>query len=233
MADIAGIALKQILGSLEQHGYRHIEHVPDSFDYISALSAIGPLMTQYQGDLIREVQPNPAVPDDANSAASTSAATPHTEFYEFPDIPPRYVALWCIRPALPDGGATTLADGYRFLAEFTTDERSRLFDEIRDWRSRPTLAAEGIAPTSCRTPALVRHHGRLVMRFSTRDLHRDGELTSAYIDRGQEFFNAHHIAVRLEQRSLLIWDNWRMIHARTAFDDRRRHLRRILIGEAA
>ncbi|MFE5854803.1 TauD/TfdA family dioxygenase [Streptomyces sp. NPDC056500] len=233
MADIAGIDLAQVLSSLEEQGYCHIKQVPDSYDYISALSSLGPLVAQYQGDLIREVQPNPAVPEGANSAASTSAATPHTEFYEFPGIPPRYVALWCIRPAVPDGGATTLADGYRFLAGFTADERLRLSSEDRDWRSRPTLSAEGIAPASCRTPVLVQHRGRVVMRFSTRDLTRDGELTSAYIDRGQEFFNSHHIAVRLEERAILIWDNWRMIHARTAFDDRRRHLRRILIGEAA
>lgn len=161
-----------------------------------------------------------------------SELSPHTEFYEFAAIPPRYVALWCVRPARTGGGGTTLADGYRFLEGFTAQDRLKLLNEEREWRSRPTLEMEGVEPASCRAPALRKNGEDLVMRFSTFDLRRDRELTSRYIDTGRAFFGANRITVDIEQYAILIWDNWRMMHARTAFTDPQRHLRRILIGAA-
>jgi alpha-ketoglutarate-dependent taurine dioxygenase len=47
---------------------------------------------------------------------------------------------------------------------------------------------------------------------------------------GLRHFQEHKIAFRLRTNDLLVWDNWRMIHGRNAFQDRRHHLRRMLLA---
>lgn len=172
---------------------------------------------------------DPAISDAVVSAANTAALTPHTESYEFPGLPPRYVALWCVRPTQGEGGETTLADGYRFLECFDPIEQRALHTNIYEWRSRPSLAREGVI-MSARHPILTQHPAGLVMRYSNLDLVRSDDLVERYIDDGLYFFNATRFAVKIERNAVLIWDNWRMLHARNAFTDRNRLLRRILIA---
>jgi alpha-ketoglutarate-dependent taurine dioxygenase len=53
-----------------------------------------------------------------------------------------------------------------------------------------------------------------------------------YVIEGRRHFETTRIAIKVERGGLLIWDNWRMMHALNAFTDPRRHLRRVLIGTA-
>jgi hypothetical protein len=156
--------------------------------------------------------------------------TPHTEWYEFPGSPPRYVALWCVHPAEGPGGETTLADGYALLERFSTGDREQLILNIRQWRSRPTLAREGVEEIAYH-PVLEVHDGTLLLRFSTLDMLADDDLSRKWISSGREFVEVTRIPIKLGQGALLIWDNWRMPHARNAFADPRRHLRRVLIAQ--
>jgi alpha-ketoglutarate-dependent taurine dioxygenase len=215
---------------LSADGYVYLPGVPDGFDYVSELTKLGKPCLQYNGSVIRDVKPEPDIGDDVYSASNTRELTPHTESYEFDGLPPRYVVLWCVRPAEGTGGETTLADGYRFLRQFSTREQELMRSRIYEWRSNPSLASRGVR-MSARHPILEQSGEDLVLRYSNRDvvLVEDG-LLPRYVDRGREYFDAAKLAVRIERNAILVWDNWRMIHARNRFTDRKRHLRRLLIG---
>ncbi|MHC3408125.1 MULTISPECIES: TauD/TfdA family dioxygenase [unclassified Streptomyces] len=72
---------------------------------------------------------------------------------------------------------------------------------------------------------------RDIVRFSCNNLIRDDDDFAAELqDRWHAAFDREHIAVEYHERDMLIWDNWRLLHARNAFSDRSRHLRRIQIA---
>lgn len=225
----SGIRLADIRAQLDHTGYAYLPTIPSGTDYLRELSRLGPPVPQYGGVLVRDVKPDPSIGNDVVSAANTAELTPHTEWYEFPGLPPRYVALWCVQPASGTGGETTLADGYALLDQFTPVERAQLAARARAWRSRPTLAREGV-DQAVRQPILEAHAGRTVIRFSMLDLQPDDDLTERYVATGREFFETTRTAIKIARGAVLIWDNWRMLHARTAFTDPRRHLRRVLIA---
>src|SRR5690242_1772939 len=89
--------LADIHAALGEHGHAHLTGLPGGFDHAHALRAFGPPVPQYQGELVRDIRPQPGL-DDTVSALNTGKVWPHTEWYEFPGLPPRYVALWCVQP---------------------------------------------------------------------------------------------------------------------------------------
>lgn len=210
-------------------GYAYVSGLTQGFDHASALAALGPLVPQYGGVLVRDVKPDPAISNNIASASNMAELTPHTEWYEFPGLPPRYVALWCVQPAEGHGGETTLADGHAMLDRFNPTELRQLATQLWRWRSRPTLAREGVDQIA-HHPIIEIHRGQPVLRFSTLDLMAEDELSRRYVAAGREFFDAAKTATKIEKGAILIWDNWRIIHARNGFTDPNRHLRRVLIG---
>lgn len=224
------IDLLPIKDKISDEGYAYIPAPPQGLDYPTALAPLGPMMPQYDGGEVRDIRPHPAIPDDVISANGTTALRPHTEWYEFPGLPPRYVVLLCVRQCDGPGGETTLADGYRLVDTFTEEERTQLLRNRYEWRSHPTLESEGVQQAA-RHSILEFVSGTLLIRFSTLDLQITDELSAKYVQAGLAFFSAQHIAIKMAEGSILIWDNWRMIHARNAFTDRNRHLRRVLIGD--
>jgi alpha-ketoglutarate-dependent taurine dioxygenase len=189
---------------------------------------LGNPVPQYDGELVRDIKPDLTLPADVYTALSMHKLTPHTEWYEFPGIPPRYVALWCVRSA-GSGGETTLADGYRFLREFSATEIVLLHRRVYEWYGLPGTS-DGPSSVVSR-PVLEDHPDGLIMRYSYQFLQRveDG-LVPRYIDSGGRFFADEHLDIAIERNSMLLWDNWRMIHARNAFSDPYRHLCRVLLA---
>ncbi|NJC71624.1 TauD/TfdA family dioxygenase [Planosporangium thailandense] len=59
----------------------------------------------------------------------------------------------------------------------------------------------------------------------------DDDLSSTWIRAGRQFFDVNKTSIRIDRGAVLIWDNWRMLHARNAFSDPGRHLRRVLIAQ--
>jgi hypothetical protein len=225
----AGFDICALQDDLAKSGFSYQEGLPDGFDFPGELSRLGPLIPQYSGELVRDVAPDPDMPDGLLSAYSTDAITPHTEWYEFAGRPPRYVALWGVFPARGPGGETLLADGYRFLETFAPADQRRMRTDSQRWRSTPTLARYGVGRL-VRHPILEPHPQTPILRFSTHDLIADSEFAASYIATGLGFFAEHHLTFKIAENAVLIWDNWRMLHGRTAFTDRRRLLRRVLIG---
>ncbi|QQQ75755.1 TauD/TfdA family dioxygenase [Saccharothrix sp. 6-C] len=222
--------MDRISESLKERGYAHV--VPPSdrdVDYAAEVGRLGPLLPQYAGELVRDIKPSSEFDDEQFTPYNTKELRPHTEWYEFPELPPRYVAIWAVHAAEGPGGETTLADGYELVASFSPAEQEALAVNAYEWRTDPGRTPERVDRRAER-PVLQHHPDGLVLRFSTMDLQVRDELSQRYVAEGVRFFDQHHVAVKVETNALLIWDNWRMLHSRTAFRDHQRHLRRALVG---
>jgi TfdA family taurine catabolism dioxygenase TauD len=221
--------LHSVHAQIEDRGYAYLTPGKDGFDHFAFLSRLGEPIPQYDGKLIWDIVPEPGM-DDVYHSKNTRALVPHTEGYELAGTPPRYLGLWCVTPAEGPGGETTLADGYEFLRGFTPAQR-RLMTQVRyRWHSSEGLARHGIRISS-EHPLLAHGNGRLILRFSANNVTVvDDGLLPGVLEAGRGFFERHHRAITVGQGALLVWDNWRMMHSRNPFTDRRRHLRRVLLA---
>ena len=224
--------VERVRSDLAEKGYSYLPDLPPTADFLGECRRLGRPMAQYGGELVRDIKVDPRVSRDQVSAYNTSELTPHTEWYEFPDLPPRFVALRCVTPAAGEGGETTLADGYRMLASFSHPRADWLYSDERVWGSAG-LRYQGIASEPSRHPILARHGQTTVIRFSSTDLLANDDLVSSYIQHGRTYFAEKHVAIDIAPDAMLIWDNWRMLHARRKFADPARHLQRVLIGTPA
>jgi alpha-ketoglutarate-dependent taurine dioxygenase len=220
-------SFRQLLGN---NGYVHLVNVPESFDHVAFLKETGEFQPTSTGTVIGDVKPEAGM-DDVNHGQNRGALTPHTEGYEFRGLPPRYLALWCVTPPSGAGGETTVFDGDRLLAEFTEEERRHLRETVYRWGSTEGLARRGVTPTA-EHPVLQAHEDATILRYSSSYLAvpEGDEVARRLVERGKALFADQHIAVRYRARDMLVWDNWRMLHSRNAFEDPARHLKRVQIA---
>lgn len=216
---------------LRERGYAYFRGISGGFDHPAQILRLGEFVPQYQGQLIRDVKPDQVMEEAEVSANNMKALTPHTECFEYSGLPPRCIALWCIRPATGHGGETTLADGHAFLAEFSERDIRLMHSRVYEWRSPRSLSLTGIS-MSARHPILSDEHEGLLMRYSSREMYEiepaQDDLYVRYVTGGIRFFADTRVELVIERNALLLWDNWRIIHARNAFSDPRRHLARIM-----
>jgi len=217
--------------SLREHGYAYLRGIHAGFDHPAEILRLGDYVPQYQGQLIRDVKPDPVMEEAEVSANNMKALTPHTECFEYSGQPPRCVALWCVRPTAGPGGETTLADGHAFLHTFSERDVRLMYSRVFEWRSPASLGLSGIS-MAARHPILSAEPDGLLMRYSSREMYQiepaHDDLYQRYVMGGIRFFADRRTAVAIERNALLIWDNWRIIHSRNAFSDPRRHLARIM-----
>ncbi|WP_033429409.1 TauD/TfdA dioxygenase family protein [Saccharothrix syringae] len=219
-----------VRSDLRAHGYSYVDDVGESFDLRTGFGFLGEPVPQYLGEYVRDVRPDPAISDDVITPYNRSEVLPHTEWFEFPDVPPRYVVLHAV-VAASSGGETTLADGYGYLATFSAEDRAELARRSYRWRSQVTLESEGIHQEAS-APILTAVDGRPVLRFSSLFMECADDFSKNFVAAGREYFRRTRVAIPIGSGGALVWDNWRMLHARNAFTDRRRHLRRVIIGAA-
>ncbi|MFI6040326.1 TauD/TfdA family dioxygenase [Nocardia sp. NPDC051321] len=228
----------EIIDMIGADGYAYVDGIPNDFDHLSLLSLIGIPVPQYQGELVRDIKPDPQMQEFEVSALNMKPLVPHTELFEFAGLPPRYIALWAVVPAHGPGGETTLTDGYELLRTFTPEERAALEAREFEWRSPASLTAEGVQraayhPIAERTPwgTVLRYSGREMRCRGLGGEYVDDPLLTEYRDRGLRFFEQACHAVKIARGALLVWDNWRMYHSRSGFCDPRRHLRRVMLDQ--
>ncbi|MFI0983097.1 TauD/TfdA family dioxygenase [Streptomyces sp. NPDC021093] len=220
-------AFRQLLGN---NGYVQIVNVPESFDHVAFLKELGDFQPTPTGTVIGDLKPE-ADMDDVYHAQNRRQLVPHTEGYEFRGTPPRYMALWCVKPASGLGGETTMLDGERILREFTEDEKRHFLETTYEWKSTEGLARRGVQHHA-EHPVLEEVDGELVFRFSYNNLvvPEGDELARRLVERGKEIYDECHVAVEYQERDMIVWSNWRMLHSRNAFDDPARHLKRVQIA---
>lgn len=215
---------------MEQNGYVYACNVPDEFDHVAFCKELGDFVPQYTGVIVGDVMPEEGM-DDVYHAGNTKPLTPHTEGYDFEVPPPRYIALWCVTPARGSGGETTLADAYELFATFDEEERRALRERSYRWKTTDGVLRMGLE-LETEHPVLEETPDGTIVRFSCNNLlhDEDDELIPRVIDRVKAFFDAEHVAADYDRNDMLVWDNWRMFHARNGFTDRGRHLKRIQIA---
>ena len=229
---------------LVEHGYVVVTRVGEAATAESLLLELGELLEQYRGTIRHEVRARPGF-DGLQYSQSRNGITPHTEAPGLP-TPPRYLALHCHRQARCGGGQTLLADGYTFVASLepglATEARERpiRFDLVENSGAGGSEAIAAPIFTEARngTPAVVRYSYN-VMRDNSLDAptHADAldlngidPFNAEMCRRGVEFMRADGIGALPGDGDLLIFDNWRMLHARDSYEDPERHLTRYWVG---
>ncbi|GIM87115.1 TauD/TfdA family dioxygenase [Salinispora arenicola] len=214
---------------LIHHGYIYVRDVPASFDYVVFAGKFGDVTPHHDGSLIWDVRPEAGM-EDVYHSGNMQALAPHTEATEHQETPPRYLALWCVKSASGPGGETTLADGYQWLRSLGQADIVALSTHHYEWRSTDGFARKGLS-FSARHPILEEVGTTPILRYCSKDVVPvlDG-FQERILDSARRFFDQKHIAIKIDRNSLLLWDNWRMIHARNSFNDPERHLKRLLIA---
>jgi alpha-ketoglutarate-dependent taurine dioxygenase len=203
------------------------------------LQNFGCLMPQYNGQETFEVMVKPGF-EGVPYSQSRNGIGPHTEV-PVADPPPRYLALHCHRQARCGHGHTMLADGLQFceglgeLERYATDESIEFSATVEPGsRTRQVLQA----------PMLSAYGDARVFRFSY-NLFRFGDINPSDDDvvksagplnanatlarlaqLGEDYFRANCARVLIPDGAMLIWDNHRLMHARSQFSDTARHLTR-------
>lgn len=116
------------------------------------------------------------------------------------------------------------------VAALTDVERKQLLETDYAWKTTEGVQRLGL-DLKTRHPILEERSGRDIVRFSCNNLIReDDDFAAGLQERWHAAFDHDHVAVEYRERDMLVWDNWRLLHARNAFSDRSRHLRRIQIA---
>lgn len=214
---------------MRDNGYVVLCNVPDDFDHVAFCRELGDFVPQYTGVMVGSVVPEEGM-DDVYHSGNTRPLLPHTEGYDFEVLPPRYLALWCVAPCLGGGGETTLADAYRWLETLDERTKERMRERVYPWKTTDGVLRMGLE-LNTEHPMLEDHDDGLICRFSSNNmLRQDDDVVDDVIASGLDFFERHHVAIDYKSNDMLVWDNWRMMHARNAFTDRGRHLRRVQVA---
>lgn len=217
---------------LEATGYLYIDRIPEGFDHAAFIQDhLGPLLPQWDGETtIWSIKPEAGFETTYHSN-NTKKLTPHTECFEWEAVPPKYLGLWCVVPNEGEGGQTTLLDGDEFLATLTEEERTRLRTQNYRYVSTPGLQQMELGLSAVH-PVLEERAGLgPILRFSCQCIADADDFCRDISNRVLDHFEMHKIEVDFSERSLLLWNNHRFLHSRNAFQDARRHLKRIWIAE--
>jgi hypothetical protein len=235
--------LSHVRSELAKRGQSLVGNLGGQRYAITLLQEIGKLVPQYSGAVEHEVVYRPGNDDRAYSQ-SRNGIRPHTEAPGW-DPSPRYLALYCHRQARCGGGHTDLLDGQRLPELLQADSLSLL-------TGRPLAFPGPTAPdgsaTQVVTPMLRQGPDRFLLRFSFNlltagDLHAPlqpdaplddlplGREGHALAYRVSDLFDRHRSPVLIPEDAVLIWDNQRMLHARSEYQDERRHLTRYWLAD--
>lgn len=167
------------------------------------------------GELVWDVRP-------ANGAARSQGLdefTLHTDA-SFEDPPPRYVALFVVRADSQGGGRSEWVQSTQVLGGLSPAARDALAEEFRIrvpaefYKGKHELVAPLVWGDSVRyRRELVVEPDELRLRIALHELDRalQGRRESRLLPAG----------------TLLLMDNWRVFHGRTAVLDSARHLKRV------
>ncbi len=203
------------------------------------LEHFGRIVPQYNGQETFDVMVKPGF-SGVPYSQSSNAIGPHTEV-PVADPPPRYLALHCHRQARCGQGHTMLADGLQFceglgeLGQYATDDPIEFSATVEPGsRSRQVLRAPML---SVQGAARIFRFSYNLFRFGDVNPSDDDVVKSAgtlnadaslvrLAQLGEDFFRAHRTRVLIPDGAMLIWDNHRLMHARSQFSDTARHLTR-------
>jgi len=213
-----GVRLKD--AHLDQHGFVLLQ--PDSALLSHELAERDPweAAARLVGEPVELVERQPIAPVPwGKSFASTSGQTPlHTDSQLFAGCPPDLQLMFCARPA-ERGGETTLLDGWALLDRMAQVDPELFRALTREERRIPFVFGEVVGPT------LSLRRGRLVLTCSPMPLPQDPIAARLH----PHLEATPVLRIRPAEGEVLVVNNHRMLHGRTAFEDPERKLTRLLV----
>ena len=214
---------------LSEQGFLHIKDLPENIDHYEFAQQFGELMPQYDGRYLWSIQADPKF-DDHYHSLNTKKLSPHTECYEYPGEPPRYLALWCVVPASCQGGQTTLMKADQYFSRLNPEDVQHLSDNEYTFSSSSGIQESALG-RSAQHRILTREDDNLLIRFSANCIDTSGDQrTQRILEDFVAYFEDNHVAIHWDKGDFLIWDNRRVVHSRTEYSDRARELRRVWLN---
>jgi alpha-ketoglutarate-dependent taurine dioxygenase len=226
------------LDELKQKGVLYLPHAAINADWLDNLALLGAIM---QRGISGVQQIKPIENSDKRSfSLSFDALNPHTEG-PYLNHPPRYLVLHGIHPASCGGGLTSFCDGYALFKHLPI----HLQDLAAKDYAFPVMDREGnTVADGIKAPILENRHGLSpILRYSENllrygryclDGHKQltGDLLATELaDRVATYYRQTATTLRIAQGDILILDNHRILHARTAFQDKERLLEAVWLKE--
>lgn len=232
------VQILQVHSELEKNGYVLVQPVANQAAAEKFIRNIGDIIPQYNGLLAHDVtyrQQN----DNRSYSQSSNTIHAHTEAPGW-NPSPAYLALFCHRQARCGGGHTHLLDIRRLVTALDYADLT-LLTSVELTFPAPN---GGVRTTMLRTDA----SGRTVARFSYNllttayynpfigaDVEADslplGNAGRNLAHRVRDLFQELRTSILIPENALLLWDNQRMLHARSQYEDRARHLTRFWCGD--
>jgi len=227
---------------LSSRGWTVLTPAEFAYDVVGTLQAFGQIIPQFNGQTAFAITRKPGY-EALPYSQSMNGIGPHTEAPVY-GPPPRYLALHCHHQATCGGGHTGLVDGIEFLAFLERTE-----PELREWIDDTpvefvaTAKPGEVAQTRVKEYILTPTEDGDIFRFSYNQFHygdvnpseedlQQSKVTNSssplarFAMLGEEYFIQHNTPVLIPDGCMLIWDNWRMIHARSRYTDPARNLTR-------
>ncbi len=207
-------------------GWIVLEDVSREQDLIEKLlGRLGELQPQYGGIRFWDVVPRK--PGEHTSIGDQKIDL-HTELAEYPQ-PPDYVALYCVKQA-KRGGALHLLDVQPLLESLTPTEVSDLLETEMTIMCEPSIAEE-YGDISISAPILSRVRDHLSVRFDSTFIDSGSpKCVRDFRDRVMALAAEHTVRFVQSGGALVIWDNLRVLHGRSRFNDPDRHLWRCCVA---
>ena len=226
------------LRQLDQWGYVVVPDVGTLDAADELVRSVGELIPQYHGGLTHEVTYRPGNDHRAYSQSANTILA-HTEAPGWHPSP-AYLALFCHRQARCGGGHTDLLDVRRLAAALDDDELALMIEHELHFPGPDGGVHSAMLSTDAAGDTALRFSYNLL---TTSDydpaLEADvdprrlplGEAGRRLAHRVSELFGELRTSVLIPDGALLIWDNQRMLHARSEYADRSRHLTRFWSGD--
>lgn len=222
---------------LKVAGFALVEGFDNADQSRDFLEAGWALMPQYDGQLVNEVKPRDKYKNLPLSQALGEIG-PHTEGVAY-QVPPQYLALFCVTPA-EIGGETCIYDGLKVFTGLDRSQWDFCCNEHFDFMTEGNYAGES-KQHSVKPIVLRNEKDQLQFNFSSNfftygDVNpvshsveleeSESGLLGGIVSQIMSECEQNEMSIRIPENTLLIWDNYRMLHGRKGFADPNRHLRR-------
>ena len=226
------------LRQLDQWGYVVVPDVGTLDAADELVRSVGELIPQYHGGLTHEVTYRPGNDHRAYSQSANTILA-HTEAPGWHPSP-AYLALFCHRQARCGGGQTDLLDVRRLAAALDADELALMTEAELHFPGPDGGVRSALLSTDAAGDTLARFSYNL-LSTGDYDPALEANVAPARLPLGEpgrrlahrvsELFRELRTSVLIPDGALLIWDNQRMLHARSEYADRARHLTRFWSGD--
>jgi len=216
---------------LEKNGFLYLSNSPEEFDILEYAGMFGSIYPQYGGVEIWDVKARKETLDAATSVGA-APILPHSEFYERPGLPPRFVLFYCVNQC-KEGGELFLIDIKNILSK-TPKNIIQTLEEVPikfatfNSVSEITNGEEDFSPVlqypKPRITPILKYSKNWLLNSGNEHLKRFTEIVELTTEENS-------MILKQPPGSILVWDNWKFLHARRGFSCHDRLLRRICISK--